>query len=139
MHLAIHDMISPDLACTFQGITDLFYPTHLDLLLFDSANIPACYLCYIDLSFCNPSESVFAYRLFQYCLIRYKGSFGGCTIQGFELGIQWTGWDLNPRPPTFPLPHQCCMQGRYSTGLNYRPTKLCPKDDNLSVLNRGLF
>jgi hypothetical protein len=27
------------------------------------------------------------------------------------------------------------MQGRYSTGLNYRPTKLCPKDDNLSVLS----
>ena len=51
----------------------------------------------------------------------------------------WTGWDLNPRPPTFPLPHWYGMQGRYSTGLNYRPTKLCPNDDNLSVLNMVLF
>ena len=49
MHVAIHNMISPDLACTLQGITDLFYPTHLDLHLFGSANIPACYLFYIDL------------------------------------------------------------------------------------------
>jgi hypothetical protein len=84
-------MISPDLACTFQGIAYLFYPTHLDLLLFDSANIPACYLCYIDLSFCNPSVSVFAYRLFQFCLIRYKGSFGGCTIQDLNWGFNGPG------------------------------------------------
>ena len=49
--------------------------------------------------------------------------------------MKWTGWDLNPRPPTSPLPYNFDMQGRYSTRLNYRPTLLCPGYDNLSVLN----
>jgi hypothetical protein len=33
--------------------------------------------------------------------------------------------------------YYCDMQGRYSTGLNYRPTNLCRNYDNLSVL-RGV-
>ena len=34
--------------------------------------------------------------------------------------IEWTGWDSNPRPPTFPLPkfdHQHARQVFYQTKL----------------------
>lgn len=46
--------------------------------------------------------------------------------------IVWTGWDLNPRPPTFPLREWHARQVFYQAKLPALQTK--PKiSDNLSV------